>query len=154
MTKLKCQMNVKTNPNIKAQMINLNFGFWNLTFSRILILASCNLHLETFVVAENLHHEPMTGLAYDVSKAALNRFTVGLAEELREYHIAVNALMPDNTETEGWSYLNPDMDRSSWHRPDVWGRYAVFLAMQDPDLFTGKLLIEDELKKECEQAGL
>jgi hypothetical protein len=43
-------MNVKTNPNIKAQMINLNFGFWNLTFSHILILASCNLHLETFVV--------------------------------------------------------------------------------------------------------
>jgi len=105
------------------------------------------------VAAENLHHEPMTGLAYDVSKAALNRFTVGLAEEIREYHIAVNALMPDNTETEGWSYLNRDVDRSSWHRPDVWGRYAVLVATRDPDLFTGKLLIEEELKKECERAG-
>jgi len=105
------------------------------------------------VVAENLHHEPMTGLAYDVSKAALNRFTVGLAEELREYHIAVNALMPDNTETEGWSYLNPDIDRSSWHRPDVWGGYAVFVATQDPYTFTGRLLGKEELKEKCARAG-
>jgi NAD(P)-dependent dehydrogenase (short-subunit alcohol dehydrogenase family) len=87
------------------------------------------------VVAEKTGHEPMTGLAYDVSKAALNRFTVGLAEELRGYHIAVNALMPDNTETEGWSYLNPNADRSSWQQPDIWGRYAVFVATQDPSFY-------------------
>jgi citronellol/citronellal dehydrogenase len=105
------------------------------------------------VVAGETGHEPMTGLAYDVTKAALNRFTVGLAEELREHHIAVNALMPDNTETEGWSYLNPDIDRSSWQRPDVWGRYAVFVAAQDPQFFTGRLLGEEELKRECARAG-
>jgi len=104
------------------------------------------------IAAEKTGHEPMTGLAYDVSKAALNRFTVGLAEELREYHIAVNALMPDNTETEGWSYLNPDIDRSSWHRPDVWGRYVVFVATQAPQFFTGRLLGEEELKEECARA--
>jgi NAD(P)-dependent dehydrogenase (short-subunit alcohol dehydrogenase family) len=105
------------------------------------------------VVAGRTGHEPLTGLAYDVSKAALNRFTVGLAEELREYHIAVNALMPDNTETEGWSYLNPNADRSSWQQPDMWGRYAVFVAMQDPRIFTGRLLGEKELKKENASTG-
>jgi len=105
------------------------------------------------VVAGKTGHEPLTGLAYDVSKASLNRFTVGLAEELREYYIAVNALMPDNTETEGWSYLNPNVDRSSWQRPDVWGSYAVFVAVQDPQFFTGRLLGEEELKRECARAG-
>jgi len=101
------------------------------------------------IVARVIHHEPMTGLAYGVSKAAINRFTRGLAEELREYRIAVNALMPDNTDTEGWSYLNPTVDRSKWQKPEVWGRYAVYVATRDTTAFTGKVLSEEELKKEC-----
>jgi citronellol/citronellal dehydrogenase len=105
------------------------------------------------VVAGKTGHEPLTGLAYDVSKAALNRFTAGLAFELKEHHIAVNALMPDNTETEGWSYLNPNIDRTSWQRPEIWGRYTVFVATRDPDVFTGKLLSEKDLKKEYIQTG-
>ena len=105
------------------------------------------------VVAGKTRHEPMTGLAYDVSKAALNRFTVGLADELKRSGIAVNALMPDNTETEGWSYLNPATDRSAWQRPQVWGGYAVFVATRDPDTFTGRLLLEEELERECCAAG-
>ena len=103
------------------------------------------------IVTRRIHHEPMTGLAYDVSKAAINRFTIGLAEELKGYHIAVNALMPDNTETDGWSYLNPTVDRSKWQRPEIWDRYAVFVASRDPGAFTGKVLSEEELKKECAQ---
>ncbi len=99
------------------------------------------------VVAESIHHEPMTGLAYDVSKAAINRFTRGLAAELKEYNIAVNALMPDNTETEGWSFLNAAVDKSGWQRPEIWGSYAVFVATQDTGTFTGKLLSDEELKK-------
>ena len=46
-------------------------------------------------------NEPRTRLPYDVSKAGINRFPWGLAEELQEYNIAVNALMPANTITEG-----------------------------------------------------
>jgi len=103
------------------------------------------------IVAKRIHHQPMTGLAYDVSKAAINRFTKGLAEELKEYHIAVNALMPENTQTEGWSYLNPTVDRSKWQRPEIWGKYAVFVATRDTTAFTGKILSEEELKKECAQ---
>jgi len=103
------------------------------------------------IVARTIRHEPMTGLAYDVSKAAINRFTRGLAEELKEYRIAVNALMPDNTDTEGWSYLNPTYDKSGWQKPEVWGTYAVFVATRDTTAFTGKVLSEEELKKECAQ---
>jgi len=90
----------------------------------------------------------MTGLAYDVSKAAVNRFTIGLAEELRPYAIAVNVLMVDNTVTEGWSYLNPAADKSSWYKPELWAAYALFVASTDPSAYTGRLLTENDLRTE------
>ncbi len=93
-------------------------------------------------------HDPMTGLAYDVSKAAVNRFTIGLAEELRPYAIAVNVLMVDNTVTEGWSYLNPAADKSSWYTPELWAAYALFVASRDPSAYTGRLLTENDLRTE------
>jgi len=101
------------------------------------------------VVARMIRREPLTGLAYDVSKAAVNRFTRGLAEEVRDYQIAVNAIMPDKTVTEGTSYLYKTTDMADWRKPDVWGRYAVFVATQDPTTFTGKILSEKELKRMC-----
>ena len=33
MSKLKCQINAKTNLNVKAQITHLEFGFWYVTFS-------------------------------------------------------------------------------------------------------------------------
>jgi 3-oxoacyl-[acyl-carrier protein] reductase len=93
-------------------------------------------------------HDPMTGLAYDVSKAAVNRFTIGLAEELRPYSIAVNVLMVDNTVTEGWSYLNPVADKSTWYKPDMWAAYALHVASRDPSVYTGRLLTEQVLRQE------
>jgi len=98
------------------------------------------------VVTQKLHHQPFTGIAYDVTKAAINRFTLGLAEELKPCGIAVNALMPDNTESEGWAYLNPDIDRSGWDSPVLWGRYAGMVASRDPAAFTGRLLSKQDLE--------
>lgn len=98
-------------------------------------------------------NDPMTGLAYDVSKAGINRFTWGLAEELREYNIAVNALMPKNTTTEGWAMLNPDVDKSDWQTPELWGKYGVFIATRDPAAFTGKILGTEDIEKEILTAG-
>ena len=100
------------------------------------------------VVTKNLKHEPMTGIAYDVSKVAINRLTLGLAEELKCFNIAVNALMPENTETDGWAYLNPGVDMSGWQKPQTWGRYAVFVASQDPSVFSGRILSREDLEKE------
>lgn len=105
------------------------------------------------VAAQMIHHEPMTGLAYDVSKAAVNRFTWGLAQEVKIYNIAVNALAPSNTATEGWSYLNPTAAKSAWQKPEVWANYAVFVATRDPRNFTGKILTEADLAKELTRAG-
>jgi citronellol/citronellal dehydrogenase len=103
------------------------------------------------VVTQELHHEPFTGIAYDVSKAAMNRLTQGLAEELKQFGIAVNALMPDNTDSEGWSYLNPGIDRSSWDQPAIWGRYAALVAARDPASFTGHLLLKQDLESMLEK---
>ena len=101
------------------------------------------------VAAENLHHEPFTGLAYDVSKVAINRFTIGLAEELKPHQIAVNVLVTDNTVTEGWSFLNPTVDKSGWSKPERWGRYATFVASQNPAHFTGKILSKQYFQDMC-----
>ena len=98
------------------------------------------------VVTQHLHHEPFTGIAYDVSKAAMNRLTLGLAEELKQYGIAVNALMPDNTDSEGWAYLNPQSNRCAWESPATWGRYAARVAARDPASFTGHLLLKCDLE--------
>ena len=101
------------------------------------------------VAANNLHHQPFTGLAYDVSKVAINRFTTGLAEELKPHKIAVNVLVPDNTVTEGWSFLNPKVDKTGWSKPESWGRYATFVASQNPVRFTGKILSKEYLQEVC-----
>jgi hypothetical protein len=39
----------------------------------------------------------------------------------------------------------PGVDRSGWQRPEMWGRYAVFLANQDASSLTGKVLSAEEL---------
>jgi len=98
-------------------------------------------------------NDPLAGLAYDVSKAGVNRFTWGLAEEIKEYGIAVNALMPENTATEGWVMINPDADKSNWQTPEMWGRFATFVATRDPVEFTGKLLTTSDLEQEIGRAN-
>lgn len=95
----------------------------------------------------------LTGLAYDVSKAGINRFTWGLAGELKEYNIAVNALMPSNTTTEGWAFLNPDVDKSDWQTPELWGKIVVFVATRDPAKFTGKIMIAEDVEHEMAEVG-
>jgi len=104
-------------------------------------------------VAAITFNDPMTGLAYDVSKAGINRLTWGLAEELKEYNIAVNALMPKNTTSEGWVILNPDVDKSDWQTPELWGKIATFVATRDPGNFTGRILTADDIEQEIAKAG-
>jgi citronellol/citronellal dehydrogenase len=78
---------------------------------------------------------------YAVTKAAIESLTFGLAEEVREYNIAVNALTPGRVRTEGAVFgFPPDMDWSGWSPPEVIGPPSVFLAAQDASSFTGKLV--------------
>ena len=80
------------------------------------------------------------GVHYAVSKAAVERFTFGLAEEVKEYNIAVNVLTPGLIKTEAAQLLRVTDDWTGWKDPEVVGPPAVFLATQSAQTFTGKLV--------------
>ena len=85
------------------------------------------------------------GVSYSVSKAALNTFTLGLAEEVRPLNIAVNALDPGLIKSEGAVFIrSPDFDWTGWDPPEAVGPAAVWLALQKADTFTGRIVKRTE----------
>jgi citronellol/citronellal dehydrogenase len=86
-------------------------------------------------------------IAYGASKAAIERFTLGLAKEMKKHNVAVNALCPDFTVTEAVTTFLKDVDTTEWQKPEMWGKYAVMVAAQDAGSLTGKILDEPALKE-------
>jgi NAD(P)-dependent dehydrogenase (short-subunit alcohol dehydrogenase family) len=82
---------------------------------------------------------------YGVSKAALNRLSYFMAEELRPHGIAVNALSPGVVKT-GANRVNPDFPGKE-ATPEVLGLALIYLAQQGADGLTGQLLHTDEFGK-------
>lgn len=95
----------------------------------------------------------LTGCAYGASKAALERFTIGLAEEVRGYNIAVNALKPSRPiYSPGVASWNPDVGDKAYVSPHLFmTKAAIFLAAQDASSITGGLFFDEEL---CQKYGL
>jgi NAD(P)-dependent dehydrogenase (short-subunit alcohol dehydrogenase family) len=95
----------------------------------------------------------LINIPYGVSKAALERLTVGLAVQLRDYNIAVNALKPSGpTFSEGLLYHLRDADLSYWRSPyQFMTKAALFLATQDASGVTGGIFTDEEL---CNQFNL
>ncbi len=88
----------------------------------------------------------LIGQAYGASKAALERFTWGLAAELGPHNIAVNALKPLRpVATEGFRFQRPNADFSAWATPENMTRAAVYLAAQDARGLTGAIVTDEEL---------
>jgi citronellol/citronellal dehydrogenase len=80
-------------------------------------------------------------LTYSVAKAALERFTTALAEEVADSGIAVNALRPGAVKTETSVHeLGEDFDWSGWSQPDAVVPAVVYLAKQRSDGITGRIL--------------
>lgn len=90
------------------------------------------------------------GMAYSASKAGIERLSNGLAEEVREYGIAVNCLKPAGfVESEGARYWSPaDTDFSKWEPPDLIVKATLFLAAQTSAGVTGGIFTEKQLAKE------
>ena len=85
------------------------------------------------------------GVLYSSSKAALHMFSRTLAEELREYNIAVNILNPGSLASEGSSVV--PWARHDWDQrvdPAVVGPSAVYLALQDASTMTGEMCVQAE----------
>ena len=75
--------------------------------------------------------------AYCASKAALERLSESIAEDVKEYGIAVNILSP------GWVLTKPNDDYDSevhkrMRLPDDIGPSAIHLALQTPETMTGQ----------------
>ena len=94
----------------------------------------------------------LSGSLYGASKAALERITRGLAEELKGANIAVNALKPAKpTYSEGIAFWNPDVPPSALRSPYLYmTKAAVFLAMQDSTGVSGGVFLDEEL---CRKFG-
>lgn len=69
-------------------------------------------------------------------------FSYCLADELRDYNIAVNILSPGALRSEGSAAI--PWTQRDWHErvePDVVGPSAVYLALQDAYSFTGQMVM-------------
>lgn len=80
-------------------------------------------------------------LAYSVAKAALEKFSTGLADEVRELGVAVNAIRPGAVKTEMSVHeLGEDYDWTGWATPEAVVPAVVYLAGQDGAGFTGRIV--------------
>ena len=92
------------------------------------------------------------GLAHSVSKAALERLTTGLAAEVQPYNIAVNALQIERfVASEGFVYLTPSADHSTWDKPEVVGEATLWLISRDPS-YTGHVVTLGDIEGQRPQA--
>ncbi len=93
-----------------------------------------------------------TGVAYGVSKAALERLTTSLATELGGFNIAVNCLKPKGSVvSEGMTFLHKQADQSRWDTPEKMVKAAVFFAGQDATGTSGMIATDEEV---CAWHGL
>jgi len=89
-------------------------------------------------------------LFYAVSKAALNRLSVFMAEELKPHGIAVNALSPGMVLTDTAAAARPEARAAGTHKPatpEALGPALLFLAQQSAQSFTGHILHADEFQR-------
>ena len=77
---------------------------------------------------------------YSASKAALDRMMIKLATEVAEHNIAVNLIYPGMIRSEGMIARIPQEMADRLPRPSIVGPPAAWLAAQNADTFTGKIV--------------
>ena len=87
------------------------------------------------------------GQVYGMAKAAIERFTYGLAAEVAEYNIAVNCIKPRGTiSTEGMRFFVTDPEvQARWDTPEMIEKATVFLAQQDAHGLSGTIATDEQL---------
>lgn len=69
--------------------------------------------------------------AYSASKAAVLNLTETIADEVKDYEINVNAVLPSTIDTPANRSDMPDADFSKWVKPDEIARVIIFLSSDD-----------------------
>ena len=92
-------------------------------------------------------------ILYGASKAALNRLTFFMAEELKPFGIAVNALSPGVVATDTALASTPNLRDYGGKEPtpEVLGPALLFLARQSAETLTGQILHTDQYGKSWPQ---
>lgn len=75
--------------------------------------------------------------AYGASKAGVLNLTQSMAEELKEYNINVNAIIPGTIDTPANRTSMPDADFSKWVAPEDIARVIAFLCSDDARAVSG-----------------
>lgn len=79
-------------------------------------------------------------VAYGATKAAVERFTTGLAREMRKSNISITAMRPFFAKTEVVAgFMDGRTDMTDWEEPEMWGVYCSKMAAADPTITTGKI---------------
>jgi NAD(P)-dependent dehydrogenase (short-subunit alcohol dehydrogenase family) len=94
---------------------------------------------------------PRGGTLYGAEKAALERFTQGLAQEVYGYGISVTCVSPSNlVPTPGTVYhkLANGMNDPRGESPTVMGQAILLLATEPIDKITGRVTYSQEILKE------
>jgi len=79
-------------------------------------------------------------VVYGSTKAAIERFTTGLARELRRTNVSCACIKPYFSKTEVvTSFLDGKVDTSDWEEPAMWGVYCTKIASAEPPITTGKI---------------
>ncbi len=101
--------------------------------------------------AGDMKREPSGGglfLAYGISKAAINRMTLGLSSELEGHGIAVNALGPSKAVATAATvaFMGGKVD-PSWIGPEQIAQAALYIAGRTPGELTGWIGNDEELRQ-------
>jgi citronellol/citronellal dehydrogenase len=91
------------------------------------------------------------GTMYGATKAALERFTQGLAEEVQQYGISVTAVSPSNVvPTPGTVYhkLVTGYDDPHGEPPEMMARAILLLATEPLEKITGRVTYSQQILKE------
>ena len=91
-------------------------------------------------VSSILAKEIRMSIPYGVTKAAVERLTLGLAREMRrELGIAITCIRPYFVKTEVVMEFMEGKDTSNYEEPIIWQKYPAMLAATDPQEVTGKI---------------
>lgn len=91
------------------------------------------------------------GVVYGMCKAALERFSTGLASELYKDNIAVNAISPGLVATPGAVHhkLVNDANRKFLTPVEHVAEACLRLCVNEPEMITGRVTTASDIMKEC-----
>jgi 3-oxoacyl-[acyl-carrier protein] reductase len=99
-------------------------------------------------VSSILAKEIRMNIAYGVTKAGVERFTMGVAREMRrETGIAITCVRPYFVKTDVVMGFMEGQDTSNFEEPIIWQKYPAMVAASDPQKVTGKILDKAALEE-------